>query len=292
MASNPREDLSNLIARDEIAVLPGSFNALSANIVEKAGFDAVYLSGAGVSNARLGIADVGLTTQTEMADQIEYVAQSVDIPILSDADTGYGNPVNVRRTVQLYEQAGAAGLHIEDQDFPKQCGHFDDKSIVEPEEVVQKIKSAIDARDDPNFVVVARTDARESLGIDEAIRRSNMYADAGADMIFPEAPLDTDEMRRYANEIDAPIMANMVEYGKTPLLSAAELEEIGYDLVIFPNSLLRAAMVAMVDTAEHIEETGDTSGIIDDIASFDLRNELTDFQFVKDIEAKYAVDEE
>lgn len=292
MSNNPRKELSDLIARDEIAVLPGSFNALSANIVEKVGFDAVYLSGAGVSNARLGIADVGLTTQTEMADQIEYVAQAVDIPILSDADTGYGNPVNMRRTVQLYEQAGAAGLHIEDQDFPKQCGHFDDKSIVEPEEVVQKIRAAIDARDDPNFVVVARTDARESLGIDEAIRRSNMYADAGADMIFPEAPLDTDEMRRYANEIDAPIMANMVEYGKTPLLSATELEEIGYDLVIFPNSLLRAAMVAMLDTAEHIEETGDTSGIIDDIASFDLRNELTDYQFVQDLEAKYAVDEE
>ncbi|MFB6131954.1 MAG: oxaloacetate decarboxylase [Halanaeroarchaeum sp.] len=239
MSSNTREDLADLIARDEIAVLPGSFNALSANIVEKVGFDAVYLSGAGVSNARLGIADVGLTTQTEMADQIGYVAQSVDIPILSDADTGYGNPVNVRRTVQLYEQAGAAGLHIEDQDFPKQCGHFDDKSIVEPEEVVQKVRAAVDARDDSSFVVVARTDARESLGIDEAIRRSNMYADAGADMIFPEAPLDTDEMRRYATEIDAPIMANMVEYGKTPLLSAAELEEIGYDLVIFPNSLLR-----------------------------------------------------
>lgn len=292
MSNNPREELSNLIERDEIAVLPGSFNALSANIVEKVGFDAVYLSGAGVSNARLGIADVGLTTQTEMADQIEYVAQAVDIPILSDADTGYGNPVNVRRTVQLYEQAGAAGLHIEDQDFPKQCGHFDDKSIVEPEEVVQKVKAAVDARDDPNFVVVARTDARESLGIDEAIQRSNMYADAGADLIFPEAPLDTDEMRRYANEIDAPIMANMVEYGKTPLLSAAELEEIGYDLVIFPNSLLRAAMVAMLDTAEHIDETGDTSGIIDDIASFDLRNELTDYQFVKDIEAKYAVSDE
>ena len=292
MSADTRETFRQLIERDEIAVLPGSFNALSAKIVEKVGFDAVYLSGAGVSNAKLGIADVGLATQTELRDQIEYVAEAVDIPIMSDADTGYGNPIHVRRTVQLYEQAGAAALHIEDQDFPKQCGHFDDKSVVDPETMEQKIEAAVDAREDSNFTIVARTDAREGLGIDAAIERSNRFADAGADMIFPEAPLDEDEMRRYAAEIDAPIMANMVEYGKTPLLSAEELDEIGYDLVIFPNSLLRAAMVAMLDTAEHIHETGGTADIVDDIASFELRNELTDFEFVQELEERYAVSEE
>lgn len=280
--------LRELIEDDDIAILPGAYDALSAKIVEKTGFDAVYLSGAGVSNTRLGIADTGFVTQTEMRRQIEYVTDAVDVPVFSDADEGYGNALHVRRTVQAYEREGASALHIEDQEFPKKCGHFEDKSLIPTEEMLRKVEAAVDAREDPNFTITARTDARAVEGIDAAIERANAYADAGADLIFPEAPQNESEMRTFCEEIDAPVMANMVEYGKTPMLTTEELEEIGFDLVIFPNSLLRAAMVTMVETAEHIDEAGTTGDILDQIASFDLRNELTDYDRVKDLEEKYS----
>ena len=280
--------LRESIESDEIAVLPGCYDALSAKVVEKAGFDAVYLSGAGVSNTKLGIADTGFTTQTEMREQIQYIADAVSIPVFSDADEGYGNALHVRRTVQAYEKEGASALHIEDQEFPKKCGHFEGKKLIPSEEMVKKVEAAVDARRDDDFVITARTDARAVEGVDAAIERANEYADAGADLIFPEAPQDESEMRRFAEEIDAPVMANMVEYGKTPMVPADRLEELGFDLVIFPNSLLRAAMVTMVDTADHIMETGTTGDILDDIASFDLRNELTDYDRVKDLEDRYA----
>lgn len=280
--------LRDAIDADEIAVLPGCYDALSAKIVEQAGFDAVYLSGAGVSNTKLGIADVGYVTQTEMRRRIEYVTDAVSIPLFSDADEGYGNPLHVRRTVQAYEREGASALHIEDQDFPKKCGHFEGKDLIPVEEMVPKIEAAIEAREDPAFTVAARTDARAVEGVEAAIERANTYADAGADLIFPEAPQDETEMRRFCEEIDAPVMANMVEYGKTPMKTADELESLGFDLVIFPNSLLRSAMVRMVETAEHIRESGTTGDILEDIASFDLRNKLTDYERVKDLEDRYA----
>lgn len=286
--STRNTELRQLIDREEIAVLPGSYDALSAKIVEKAGFDAVYLSGAGVSNTKLGIADTGFVTQTEMRRRIEYVAEAVSIPVFSDADEGYGNPLHVRRTVRAYEREGASALHIEDQTFPKKCGHFEGKELVPTEEMATKVEAAVEAREDDDFVIVARTDARAVEGIDAAIERANAYADAGADVIFPEAPQDEGEMRTFCEEIDAPVMANMVEYGKTPMFTAEELEEFGFDLVIFPNSLMRAAMVTMVDTAEHIQEEGTTGDILDQIASFDLRNELTDYDRVKELEERYA----
>ncbi|MFW5918364.1 MAG: isocitrate lyase/PEP mutase family protein [Haloferacaceae archaeon] len=278
----------DLIERDDIAVLPGCYDALSAKILEKAGFDAVYLSGAGVSNTKLGIADTGFVTQTEMRRRIEYVTDAISIPLFSDADEGYGNPLHVRRTVQAYEREGASALHVEDQAFPKKCGHFEDKELLSTEEMRQKVEAALDAREDPAFTIVARTDARAVEGVDAAIERANAYADAGADVIFPEAPQTREEMARFCEEIDAPVMANMVEYGKTPMVPAEELEAIGFDLVIFPNSLLRAAMTTMVDVAEHIDETGTTGDILDQIASFDLRNELTDYERVKELERRYA----
>lgn len=280
--------LRALFERDGIAVLPGCYDALSAKVVERAGFDAVYLSGAGVSNTKLGIADTGLVTRTEMSRRLEYVADAVSVPVFSDADEGYGNPVHVRRTVQEYERAGAAGLHIEDQAFPKRCGHFEDKELVDADEMVQKVRAAVDAREDDAFVVVARTDARAVEGVEAAVERANRYAAAGADAVFPEAPRDEAEMRRFCEEIDAPVMANMVEDGQTPLSDAATLEEIGFDLVIFPNSLLRAAMRTMVDTADHIRTAGTTADVLDDIADFELRNELTDKAHVDALERQYA----
>ncbi len=280
--------LRELIAADDIAVLPGSYDALSAKIVEKTGFEAVYLSGAGVSNTKLGIADTGFVTLPEMRERIQYLAEAVDVPIFADADEGYGNALHVRRTVQAYERAGASALHIEDQQFPKKCGHFEDKQLVPAAEMVRKVEAAVEARRDDGFVITARTDARAVEGIDAAIERANDYADAGADLIFPEAPQNEDEMRQFCAQIDAPVMANIVEYGKTPMLTAGELEDLGFDLVIFPNSLQRAAMVTMVDVAEHIDETGTTGDILDRIASFELRNELTDYERVKELERKYA----
>jgi methylisocitrate lyase len=277
-----------LLTAEDIAVLPGCYDALSAKIVAKAGFDAVYLSGAGVSNTRLGIADTGFVTQTEMRRQIEYVTDAVDVPLFSDADEGYGNPLHVRRTVQGYERAGASALHVEDQSFPKRCGHFEDKDLVAVEEMERKVAAAVEARSDDAFSVVARTDARAVEGVDAAIDRANRYVAAGADAIFPEAPQDESEMRRFCEEIEGPVMANMVEYGKTPLLPVDELEAIGFDLVIFPNSLLRAAMVTMVDVAAHIDEAGTTGDILEQIASFDLRNELTDKAHVDDLQRRYS----
>lgn len=282
------EQFRSLIEADEIAVVPGCYDALSGKILEKAGFDAVYLSGAGVSNTTLGIADTGLVTQTEMRRQIEYLTDAVSVPVFSDADEGYGNPLHVRRTVEAYEREGASGLHIEDQSFPKRCGHFEGKELVDPATMERKIEAAVDARADPGFVIIARTDARAVEGVDAAIERANRYVDAGADLIFPEAPQDEAEMRRFCEEIDARVMANMVEYGKTPMKTAGELEELGFDLVIFPNSLLRAAMQTMVETADHIREAGTTGDILDEIASFDLRNELTDKEQVEELERRYA----
>ena len=280
--------LRELLDAPEIAVLPGCYDALSAKIVEKAGFDAVYLSGAGVSNTKLGLADLGLTTLTEMVERVGEVAGAVSVPVVSDADTGYGNPLHVRRTVELYERAGASALHLEDQSFPKKCGHFDDKRLVPADELIRKVEAAVDARHDAGFTIIARTDARAVEGIDAAIERSNAYADAGADLIFPEAPQSKEEMARFCDEIDAPVMANMVEDGKTPLLSADELGEIGYDLVIFPNSLLRGAMTTMVELAGHLRETGSTLDVEDRIANFELRNDLTDYERLRELEARYS----
>lgn len=276
-----------LIEDDDIAVLPGCYDALTANIVEKTGFDAAYISGAGISNTKLGIADVGFTTLSEMRDQIQYITDSVSLPVFSDADTGYGNALHVRRTVKAYEKVGASGLHIEDQDFPKKCGHFEGKELIPTSEMEMKIKAAIDAREDKNFIIAARTDARAVEGIEAAIERANSYVEQGADLIFPEAPQNKEEMKKFCEEINSPVMANMVEYGKTPLMSKDELKKIGFDLVIFPNSILRRGMVAMLETAKHIKQEGTTADIEEKIASFDLRNELTDYEYIKNLEVKY-----
>ncbi len=281
------KEFRKLIEEDEIAVLLGCYDALTANIVEKTGFNAAYISGAGISNTRLGIADVGLTTLSEMKDQIQYITDSVSIPVFSDADTGYGNALHVRRTVKAYEKVGASGLHIEDQDFPKKCGHFEGKELIPTSEMEMKIKAAIDAREDPNFIIAARTDARAVEGVEGAIERANLYAEKGADLIFPEAPQNKEEMKKFCEEINSPVMANMVEYGKTPLMSKDKLEKIGFDLVIFPNSILRRGMVSMLETAEHIKQEGTTADIEEKIASFDLRNELTDYEYIKNLEEKY-----
>ncbi len=236
-------------------VMPGVFNASLAMLIEKCGFDGVYISGAGLS-ASLGYPDIGLLTMSEMVQQARYIADAVHIPVIADADTGYGEPLNVRRTVIEFEKAGVAGIHIEDQRLPKRCGHLPGKELITPEAMAQKIASAVEARRDPDFLIIARTDARGVNGLEDAIKRAHRYIEAGADMIFPEALESVDEFRRVAKEVKAPLMANMTEFGKTPYINVAEFEEMGYYIVIFPMTPFRVMMKGAEEVLMELKDKG------------------------------------
>jgi len=235
--------LRRLIARSCVA-MPGAFNAATVRLIEQAGFSAAYVSGAGLANATAGVPDVGLLGLTEVARLAGYIAQAVEIPALVDADTGFGSHYNVGRTVQEFERAGIAGMHLEDQVFPKRCGHLAGKTIVAAEEMIEKIRAAVDARTDPDFLIVARTDARATEGLDSAIERARAYVKAGADAIFPEALQTESEFARFAKEVRVPLLANMTEFGRGPLLSVKRLAAIGFKMVIFPQTAFRIAMKA------------------------------------------------
>lgn len=234
----------------------GVFNALTARMAEQAGFRAVYQSGAALSTGLAALPDIGLITQTEFARQGQYLAQAVDIPLISDADTGFGGLPAVQRTVQLYESAGLAGLHLEDQQMPKRCGHLGGKRLVETEEMVAKIRAAVAARRDADFVIIARTDARGVVGIDGSLDRAKAYVDAGADMVFPEALESADEFARFAAEISVPLLANMTEFGKSPLLSVRELADMGFAAVLFPVTIFRVAMKAAEQALRQLATEG------------------------------------
>jgi methylisocitrate lyase len=223
-----------------------------------------------------------------MLDQIRRIAAAVDIPVIADADTGYGNAVNVRRTIREYERAGIAGMHLEDQVFPKRCGHFEGKEVASADEMVQKLRSAVDARDDPDFLIIARTDARAVHGLDDAIERANRYAEAGADMIFVEAPRSVDELREIRSRIDAPLLANMVEGGKTPILPAADLQDLGFDLVILPGTLQRTGAKAMQEAAAAIRAQGSSLPFAESVLTFEGRNQITGLATYQDIERQFA----
>ena len=228
--------------------IPGVFNALTARMAERMGFQAVYQSGASLSAGLAAVPDIGLLTATEFAAQGRYLSQAVSIPVISDADTGFGGPLAVERTVREYEAAGLAGLHLEDQVMPKRCGHLNGKTLISTEDMVAKILAACAARRDPDFVVIARTDARGVEGFDAAVTRAQAYLAAGADMIFPEALETADEFARFAQLVKAPLLANMTEFGQSPLLSLADLKQLGYVAALFPVTLFRVAMQA-VETA-------------------------------------------
>ncbi len=255
--------LRGLLARPQILVVPGAFDALSAKLIERAGFDAVYMTGAGTVNALTGLPDIGLLSVTEMALNAAYLASAVRIPAFADADTGYGNALNVMRTVKAYEQAGLAGLHIEDQVSPKRCGHVAGKECVPLDEMVGKIRAAVAARSDPEFVVIARTDSRAPLGFDEAVKRGRAYAEAGADIVFPEALQTKQEFAAYARQVRTPLLANMTEFGKTPYLTVQEFEELGYRIVIFAVSAMRVALKAMEAFYADLKRTGTQTGWLD-----------------------------
>ncbi len=236
------ESLQSRLARKPIAVAPGVYDAFTALVAQQAGFTTLYVSGAAIAYTRLGRPDIGLVSMTEVAETLALIRDRVTAHLIVDADTGYGNALNVRRTVQTFERAGANGIQIEDQDFPKRCGHLDNKAVIPADEMCGKIRAALDARRDRNTLIIARTDAVAVEGFDHAIERANMYRDAGADMLFVEAPKTRDDLGRMAAALrgKVPFMANMVEGGKTPILPAKELEAMGFALVIFPGGIVRA----------------------------------------------------
>jgi methylisocitrate lyase len=248
-------------------MVPGAFNALTAKLAERLGFAAVYVSGGALSAGWAGLPDIGLLSVTEFAEQAAVVARATALPLLCDADTGFGEVVNVERTVRLYEEAGAAGLHLEDQVLPKRCGHLSGKALVDTGAMAAKVRAAVASRRDPDFVVVARTDARSVEGFEGAVARARAYLDAGADMIFPEALESADEFARFARDVPAPLVANMTEFGRSPLLDFGDLAALGYRAVLYPLTAFRAAMRAAEDTLRLLAETGTQRGALDRMQS-------------------------
>lgn len=268
--------LRELIAKSAV-MLPGVPNAAIARQVERAGFDAVYVSGAGMANATAGVPDIGLLTLTEVARLAGYIARAVKIPAIVDADTGFGGSENVARTIHELEAAGLAGCHIEDQEFPKRCGHLAGKSIVDVEEMTEKIKAAVAARRDPDFMIIARTDARAVEDFDRTLNRAQRYVESGADAIFPEALQGEQEFRDFARKIEVPLLANMTEFGKSPLLSFQDLTGLGYRLVIFPQSAFRVSMKATEEFLRALKESGTQKEWIDRMQTREKLYKLLDY---------------
>ncbi len=282
----PRQALRQVLTTGPVVLAPGAFDALSAKIVESAGFSAVYATGGGISRSA-GYPDVGLLTLTEMVDRLRSIVEAVTIPVIGDADTGYGNAINVWRTIRAFEAAGVAALHLEDQVTPKRCGHYDGKEVVTCEEMVQKLRAALDARRDPDLLIIARTDARAPLGLEEAIRRANAYAATGADVVFVEAPQSQEELAEIARRISAPLLVNMFEGGKTPRLPLADLEAMGYRIVIIPSDLQRAGIRAMQEVAAIIRRDGDSHAVAHRLASFQDREDLVGQARIRALEVRY-----
>lgn len=291
---NKAQVLRNLLKEPGIIVAPGAHNAFTAKIIEQTGgFQAVYMTGSGAAMSLIGEPDIGLLTMTEMVTQAKNINMAVSLPVIADADTGYGNAINVRRTIQEYERAGMAAVHIEDQVTPKKCGHFEGKEVISLEEMVGKIRAAVETRgNNGSMLLIARTDARAVLGLDEAIRRAHAYLDAGAEAIFLEAPQSLEELEIIARTIKAPLVVNMDEGTKTPLLTVQELEKMGYKIVIFPRSAPCAAAKAIQELMQLLKRTGTTKGFFDRIVTFEERNLITGLAKYKEMEKKYLLKKE
>ncbi len=260
---DPGARLRLLWEQRNIVVMPGVFNAALARLVQFHGFDALYISGAGVTNSLLGLPDHAFISLPEMAQVCNYITSVISIPAVADADTGYGEPLQVARAIQQLERAGLAGVHIEDQVSPKRCGHLEGKEVIPTEAMVAKIKAAVRARSNPNFVIIARTDARALEGLEGAIERAKRYVEAGADAIFPEALQSPDEFDRFARAIPVPLMANMTEFGKTPYLTVQEFAQLGYKMVIFPMSCFRAMMKAAEQVLTALKQLGTQTPLLE-----------------------------
>jgi 2-methylisocitrate lyase-like PEP mutase family enzyme len=269
-------------------IVPGAANALAARMIERAGFAAVYVTGAGVANSYLGVPDLGLLTVTELAANVAAMRDSVAVPLIVDADTGFGNAVNVARTVKVLERAGANAIQLEDQDFPKRCGHFAGKSVIPAHEMAQKVKAAVEARTDPDFLIIARTDAIACTGLEDALARAALYAEAGADLTFVEAPRNPADMERVARTLAVPQVANLVAGGLTPMLSRAELQRMGYALVLYANAALQAAMLAMKAVLSHLHAHGSLEGATQLLMEFAERQDIVGKGAFDALEKRYA----
>ncbi|MCG8484605.1 MAG: isocitrate lyase/phosphoenolpyruvate mutase family protein [Clostridia bacterium] len=283
--------LRELINSNDILLIPGVHDGLVAKVATKVGFEALYMTGAGVSYTMLGKPDIGLTTMTEMVSRASYIYDVAQVPIIADGDTGYGNAINVIRTVKEYEKAGIACIQLEDQSLPKRCGHMQGKILVSTDEMVGKIKAACDARKDDNFMILARTDARASEGLEAALERAQAYVEAGADALFIEAPQSKEEMEKICctfNEV--PLLANMVEGGKTPIMSKDELKALGYSIIIYPGAACRVYSKAMVGLMQELKEKGSTLEYLNNMYIFGELNDILDLNDYKLLEEKYLAE--
>lgn len=280
--------LRQLLAGKGIVVAPGAHDALTAKIIEKTGFPAVYMTGYGQAASHLGKPDVGLLTMSEMVARAANIVEAVNIPVIADADTGFGNAVNVMRTVREYEKAGVAAIQLEDQVAPKKCGHMTGRQVVPQAEMVGKIKAAVDARRDEELLIIARTDARTVHGIEEALARGKAYEEAGADILFIESPESLEEMKKITSIFKVPVLANMVEGGRTPLLPVSELAALGYNLVIFPTASTYTMARAMTSLMESLRKTGTTAGMMEQMVTFTEFNELIGLPAIRELESTYV----
>ena len=258
-----------LLKEPGIIQAPGAYDCLTAKLIEKAGFPAVYMTGAGTSVAQLGHPDLGLASMTEMVTNAASLADILDVPLIADADTGYGGVLNVRRTVRQYERAGVAAIHIEDQEMPKRCGHLDDKKVVSTEDMVQKIRAAVDARTDDDFTIIVRTDSIAVTGWDDAMHRCEEYAEAGADVLFVEALRTPEEVEFVGKNLDIPLLFNFVESGKSPLLTASELEKFGFKIVIYPASALLSVTHVVEQVMAQLRDKGTTAHLMENMVSLE-----------------------
>ena len=279
--------LKQLMAGRTAVTAPGAANALFARVIEDLGFDVVYVTGAGVANMHLGAPDIGLTTLSELAHATAAIADAVALPVIVDADTGFGSPINMVRTIKVLERAGAAGVQIEDQVFPKKCGHFEGKDVIPAAEMVQKIRAAVDSRADADFQIIARTDARAIEGLDRAIERARTFIEAGADATFVEAPLTVDELARIARELPVPQVANVVFGGKTPDPGRAAFADMGFALVLYANAALQAALRASYEVLGALKATGSLTSVAERLASFEERQRSVAKHAWDALEARY-----
>ncbi len=285
--SRRNESLRQIVAERRAAIVPGAADALTARIIAELEFEAVYVTGAGLANSYLGVPDLGLVTMTEVAQHVAAIRSAVSLPLIVDADTGFGGPLNVRRTVELFELAGANAIQLEDQTFPKRCGHFEGTAVVTADEMIQRIRAAVDARRDPNLTIIARTDARTSFGLEEALARAAIYQDAGADMTFVEAPHSGGELLRVATTLQCPQVANMVVGGSTPLVGQADLQGMGFALVLYANVALQAAALAVGQVLRGLREDGEIVKV-DAVLSFEERQRLLGKPYFDELEARYS----
>ena len=279
----------HLLSQKRALTLPGAANAMFARVVEDLGFEACYVSGAGIANMHLGAPDIGLTTLTEIANAVSAISDAIKLPLMVDGDTGFGNAVNMHRTIKVLERAGAAAIQIEDQVFPKKCGHFNGKEVIPCAEMVAKIKAAVDARTNADFQIIARTDARAIEGIDKAIERAHAFIEAGADATFVEAPLDFDEMARIARELPVPQIANIVFGGRTPDPGRDRLAQMGFGGVLYANASLQAALRAAYQVLGSLKEHGSLDLVADKLASFEERQSVVNKPAWDAMEARYKV---